>query len=187
MKLEPTRVDGAYVVVPESAQDERGSFARVFSASAFERAGLIATVAESSLSINHTRHTLRGLHYQDPPHAEAKLVRCIRGAVYDVVVDLRPKSTTYLAWHAVELREDNLLALYVPPGAAHGFLTLEDEATLLYQISRPHTPTASRGVRWNDPAFGIAWPAEPRVILERDARYPDFEPAGGGSDSLTPT
>ena len=114
-------------------------------------------------------------------------MRCTRGAVYDVVVDLRPSSTTYLAWDAVELREDNLLALYVPPGAAHGFLTLEDDATLLYQISHPHTPAATRGVRWNDPAFGIDWPAEPQVILERDATYLDFEPLPGGSDSLPRT
>ncbi len=187
MKLEPTRVDGAYIVVPEPVQDERGCFARIFSASTFEHEGLIATVAESSLSSNHARHTLRGLHYQAAPHEEAKLVRCVRGSVYDVVVDLRPNSGTYLAWHGVELREDNLLALYLPPGTAHGFLTLEDDATLLYLISHPQAPEAARGVRWNDPAFGIAWPAEPQVMLERDATYPDFEPAPGGSDSLAPT
>ena len=129
MKLEPTRVDGAYIVVRSRHWTARLLSARVFSAPAFEQAGLVATVAESSISTNRARHTLRGLHYQDPPHAEAKLVRCTRGAVFDVVVDLRPSSTTYLAWDAVELREDNLLALYVPPGAAHGFLTLEDDAT----------------------------------------------------------
>lgn len=175
MKFEKCRIGGAYVVVPEPVDDERGFFARVFSAAEFAASGLEPTIAESSLSYNRAALTLRGLHYQEAPYEEAKLVRCTRGSVYDVVVDLRQDSPTYAYWHAAELSARNRRALYVPPGTAHGYLTLEDDTELLYEISRPHVPEAAQGVRWDDPLFKIDWPARPRVIAPRDASYPDVE------------
>jgi dTDP-4-dehydrorhamnose 3,5-epimerase len=174
MKLRETAVAGAYVVEPERANDERGFFARTFSAAAFSERGLEAAVAECSIAYNHLRGTLRGLHYQVAPHEEAKLVRCTRGSVYDVAVDLRSASPTYLGWAAVELSADDRLAFYVPPGCAHGYLTLIDETELQYQISEPQMPEAAAGVRWNDPGLGIEWPDTPQVISARDASYPDF-------------
>ena len=176
MRLRPLAVDGAFVVEPERHADERGYFARAFDADAFAEHGLESAVAQTSVSFNVKELTLRGLHYQAAPHAEAKLVRCTRGAVYDVVVDLRPQSPTFLRWDAVQLDEDDGLGAYVPPGCAHGFLTLRDASELHYQISAPYQPEAARGVRWDDPAFGIDWPAAPRVIAARDASYPDFAP-----------
>jgi dTDP-4-dehydrorhamnose 3,5-epimerase len=167
-------VAGAFFVDPEPVDDERGFFARIFSAAEFAAFGLEATIAESSLSYNRVAHTLRGLHYQVSPHEEAKLVRCLRGSLYDVVVDVRPDSPTYAQWDASELSPQNRRALYAPPGTAHGYLTLEDETELLYEISSPHVPKAARGVRWDDPLFKIDWPAAPRVIAPRDSSYPDF-------------
>jgi dTDP-4-dehydrorhamnose 3,5-epimerase len=174
MKLRETAVHGAYVVEPERAEDERGFFARVFSAEVFAERGLEAGVAECSVSYNAARGTLRGLHYQRAPHDEAKLVRCTRGAVYDVAVDLRTASPTRLRWAAVELSAENGLGFYVPPGCAHGYLTLTDDAELYYQISARHTPEAAAGLRWDDPAVGVEWPGPPQVISPRDAAYPDL-------------
>jgi len=177
MILHPGTVAGAYVVEPEPVEDERGFFARIFSSHEFAERGLDASVAESSLSYNRDRWTLRGLHYQRTPHQESKLVRCVAGAVYDVAVDLRPDSPTFLRWQGVELSAESRLAYYVPRGCAHGYLTLEADTELLYQIAQPYVATAAAGVRWNDPLFGIEWPATPRVISARDASYPDLAPA----------
>jgi dTDP-4-dehydrorhamnose 3,5-epimerase len=171
-----TPIGGAFVVTPARVEDERGFFARTFDAREFGLAGLEPDVAECSIAYNRERLTLRGMHYQRAPHAEAKLVRCVRGAVYDVIVDLRRESQTYHGWYATELDSTNRRALYVPPGCAHGYLTLEDECELLYQISRPYAPHAAAGVRWDDEAFAIKWPATPRVISPRDAMYPDVPP-----------
>jgi dTDP-4-dehydrorhamnose 3,5-epimerase len=176
MKFAECRVHGAYVVEPEPVDDERGFFARVFSAAEFVVSGLEPVIAESSLSYNRAVYTLRGLHYQVAPYEEAKLVRCTRGSIYDVVVDVRQDSPTYAQWDAAELTAGNRRALYLPPGTAHGYLTLEDDTELLYNISQPHIPTAGRGVRFDDPLFSIDWPAAPRVIAARDASYPDFSP-----------
>jgi dTDP-4-dehydrorhamnose 3,5-epimerase len=173
--LRETTVPGVHVVETEPVEDERGFFARVFAAADFEERGLVAAVAECSISFNRARLTLRGLHYQHAPHEEAKLVRCTRGAVYDVALDLRRDSPTYLRWEAVELSSENRLALYVPPGCAHGFLTLEDGCELLYQISQRYEPASAAGVRWDDPSVGIEWPASPAVISERDASFPLLE------------
>jgi dTDP-4-dehydrorhamnose 3,5-epimerase len=176
-------VAGAYTVEPELVEDERGFFARIAGAHDFAEHGLEASVAETSISYNRRRWTLRGLHYQLPPHEETKLIRCTRGAVYDVIVDLRRDSPTFLGWEAVELSAENRLGLYVPRGCAHGYLTLEDESELLYQISEPYAPGYAAGVRWDDPLFEIQWPATPRVVSVRDASYPDFVPPvveGGG-------
>ena len=174
-------VAGAYVYEPERIEDERGFFARTFSAAEFAERGLESGVAECSLAHNHTAGTLRGLHYQTSPYGETKLVRCTRGVVYDVVVDLRPDSPTCLRWDSVELTAENRLVLYVPAGCAHGYLTLADGAELLYQMSQAHVPEAAAGVRWDDPLFQIEWPATPRVISPRDASHPDFQPPGASA------
>jgi dTDP-4-dehydrorhamnose 3,5-epimerase len=162
------------VIVPEPAEDDRGLFARTFDATQFAAAGLETAVAQCSVSFNRERLTLRGLHLQRPPAEEAKLVRCTNGAVFDVVLDLRPSSPTFLAWEAVELSGENRIGLYVPQGCAHGFLTLAPNTEVAYQISVPHAPQMAFGVRWNDPLFGIEWPDRPRVIAPRDAAYPDY-------------
>ena len=179
MKFRATDLEGAFVIEPEPAEDERGFFARTFSANEFAKRGLERAVAECSIAYNRTRGTLRGLHYQLAPHEETKLVRCTRGGAFDVAVDLRAGSPTYLRWAAVELTAENRLAFYIPRGCAHGYLTLTDDCELEYQISAVHTADAAASVRWNDPAVAIAWPGEPLVISTRDASYPDLEPQTG--------
>ena len=173
----PTGIGGVWVIEPERFEDERGFFARTWDAGEFERRGLNGRLVQCSISYNGHRGTLRGLHYQAAPHEEAKLVRCTAGAIFDVAVDLRPDSPTYTRWFGVELSADNRLALYIPEGCAHGFLTLADDSEVLYQISELWAPDAARGVRWDDPAFRIRLPGEVVVINERDRTYPDFERA----------
>jgi dTDP-4-dehydrorhamnose 3,5-epimerase len=176
MRFIGTPLTGVWVIETERLADERGWFARTFDADEFAGRGLNATVAQSNASSNARGGTLRGMHYQAEPHGETKLVRCVRGAMFDVAVDLRVDSDTYCSWHGVELSAEHGLALYIPAGLAHGFQTLTDECEVLYQMGHRHVPEASRGVRWNDPAFGIAWPEAPggRIVSERDASYPDF-------------
>ena len=169
-------------MAPEPRADARGFFLRTFCAGEFAAAGLDPAVAQCSLSFNSRRGTLRGMHYQAAPHAEAKLIRCVRGGIYDVIIDLRPASVTFRRHFAVELTCDNRRALYVPRGCAHGFQTLEDDTEVWYQMSVPHVPEASRGVRWDDPAFGITWPIASPVLHPRDAAYPDFDPRQAGAD-----
>jgi dTDP-4-dehydrorhamnose 3,5-epimerase len=177
VKLGRTPLPGAYVVELEQLADERGWFARTYDAEPLRQAGIDPTNVQSSVSFNRRAGTLRGMHYQEPPHAEDKLVRCTRGAIYDVIVDLRSGSDTYCRWYGLELTPDNGRELLVPKGCAHGFQTLVDDTEVHYQMSYPFVPGAGRGVRWDDPAFGIDWPpAERRVISERDASYPDFRP-----------
>ena len=178
MRFEPTAIPGCVVVHPERFADARGHFARTWDGALFARHGLNSAVAQCSVSYNARKGTLRGMHYQAPPHAEAKLVRCTRGALYDVCLDLRPDSPAYRAWVGVELTPENGRALYLPEGCAHGFLTREDATEVFYMISAPYVPEAGRGVRWDDPAFGIAWPGEVAVIHERDAAYPDVVEGG---------
>jgi dTDP-4-dehydrorhamnose 3,5-epimerase len=165
---------GAWIIEPERSEDERGFFARTWDGQEFAQRGLNPNLAQCSISYNHRKGTLRGLHYQAEPYAEAKLVRCTAGAIYDVIVDLRSSATTFKQYYAVELSAGNRLALYVPEGFAHGFLTLEDGSEIFYQISTPFVAGAGRGVRWNDPAFEIHWPGKVAVISERDRIYPDF-------------
>ena len=169
-----TELAGAFVVESEPIEDERGWFARIYDESEFAERGLAARFVQGSAAFNTESGTLRGMHYQADPHAEAKLVRCIRGAVHDVIVDLRPASPTFKRWTAVELTAADGRMLYVPEGLAHGYLTLADESETLYLISAPYAPEAARGVRWDDPAFGIEWPHEPRVMSEKDKAWPDF-------------
>jgi len=171
-----TPLAGAFVVEIEPLRDARGLFARTFDRDAFAAHGLAVDIVQSSVSFNAGAATLRGLHYQAEPHGEDKLVRCVRGAVFDVIVDLRRDSATYCRWFGVELDEDSRRALYIPRGMAHGFQTRTPEAELLYQMSTPYVAEASRGVRWDDPAFGIQWPRADgeRIMSERDRTYPDF-------------
>lgn len=174
MTFVETPIPGAWVVELEGVEDERGTFARTFDAEEFRRRGLNPKVIECSISFNPRRGTLRGLHYQAEPHAECKLIRCTRGAIFDVLVDLRPKSPMYRGWFGVELTSDNGKLVYAPKGVAHGLLTLVNETEVSYQISASYEPEAARGVRWDDPAFGIHWPGPVRVISERDRSYRDL-------------
>jgi dTDP-4-dehydrorhamnose 3,5-epimerase len=176
MILRETQIDGVRIVEPERHDDERGFFARTWDASEFAAHGLNGRLVQTSISYNRLRGTLRGLHYQAAPHEEAKLVRCTAGAIFDVAVDLRPSSPTVAQWVGVELSAVNRLALYVPEGCAHGFLTLTDDSEVAYQISEFHAPEAARGVRYDDPAFSIDWPDEVVIVNERDRTYPDFAP-----------
>ena len=169
------KLAGAYVIEPERFEDTRGFFARSFSQSEFEAHGLRTQFVEAGISFNLRKHTLRGMHFQAPPHAQAKLVRCTRGAIYDVMIDLRPGSPTFKQWFAQELTARNRLMLYLPEGFAHGYQTLEDESEVFYQMSKNYERASERGVRWNDPAFAIDWPANDGIIInERDRTYPDF-------------
>lgn len=176
MTFEELDIPGVWRVDLEPRVDERGFFARSFCDEAFAARGLATCFPQCNLSFNHRAGTLRGMHYQAAPVEEPKLVRCVRGRVWDVVLDLRPASPTFRAWRGIELSADNRLALYVPPGVAHGFLTLEDESEVFYQMGERYHPEASRGVRHDDPAFQIAWPESVRLISERDAAFPDWQP-----------
>jgi dTDP-4-dehydrorhamnose 3,5-epimerase len=171
-----TPLGGAFVIEPEPLEDARGLFARTWCRNEFEARGLEIRIAQCSTSLNRTRGTLRGMHYQAPPHAETKVVRCTRGSIYDVIIDLRLDSPTFTRHFAVVLTADNRRMVYVPTGFAHGFQTLEDGTEVFYQISEPYAPAAARGVRWNDPAFGIRWPDADRILADRDRDYPDFRP-----------
>lgn len=171
-----TDLAGAFVIEPERLGDERGFFARTWCQREFEEHGLNPRLAQCSISFNARKGTLRGMHYQAAPHQEVKLVRCTMGAIYDVIVDLRPQSPTYTQHLGVVLSAENRTMLYVPEGFAHGFQTLEENSEVYYQMSEFYAPDSARGVRWNDPAFGIAWPADERTIIARDQSYPDYVP-----------
>jgi dTDP-4-dehydrorhamnose 3,5-epimerase len=175
MKFTEAPLAGAYVIELERHTDDRGWFARTFCRQEFEAHGLDPRIAQCSISYNEHAQTLRGMHYQAAPHEEAKLVRCVHGQIFDVIVDVRPGSPTRHRWFAVTLDAAVRNALYIPAGFAHGFLTLGPEAEVLYQISVGFAPDAARGLRWNDPALGIVWPAEPVVISAKDRAYPLLE------------
>lgn len=174
MRLTATPLEGLYVVEVTPHADDRGMFARLYDEDVFRAAGLCVNWPQASISVNTRRGTLRGLHLQADPHPEPKLVRCARGRVFDVAVDVRPQSTTFRQWYAVELSAGARNALYIPPGFAHGFITLEDSCEVHYQIGERYRPELARGFRWDDPAFGITWPMMPEVMSGRDASYPDF-------------
>jgi len=173
--FEDLPIEGAVVIAPEPVDDERGAFGRVFDAEEFRARGLDTRVAQCSISTNRRRGTLRGMHYQAAPHVECKLIRCEQGSIFDVLVDLRPGSATYCQWAGVELAAADHRLVYAPEGVAHGFVTLADDSVVYYQISVPYEPSSGRGVRWDDPRFGIEWPEPVRVISDRDAGFPDFE------------
>jgi dTDP-4-dehydrorhamnose 3,5-epimerase len=171
-----TPLAAAFVIEPEPAADTRGLFARTWCQRELAAQGLETRLAQCSTSFNKRKGTLRGMHYQLPPFAETKIVRCTRGSVYDVIIDLRPESPTFTRHFAVTLTADDRKAVYVPTGFAHGFQTLEDNTEILYLISEFYSPEHSRGVRWNDPAFGIQWPPDERTMSEHDRCYSDFRP-----------
>lgn len=170
-----TELPGAFVIELEPIEDPRGFFARVWSEDEFAERGLETRIAQCSVSLNRRRGTVRGMHFQRSPHEEVKVVRCTRGGLHDVIVDLRPDSATFRRWTGVELSADNRRGLYVPRGFAHGFQTLVDDTEIFYMISEPYAPEAGGGVRWDDPAFGIEWPlGHPTEISDKDRSWPDF-------------
>jgi dTDP-4-dehydrorhamnose 3,5-epimerase len=169
-----TKLNGALVIEPEKLEDERGFFARTWCQREFADHGLNSSIAQCSISFNHKHGTLRGMHYQIAPHEETRIIRCMRGAIYDVIIDLRRDSPTFTQWLALELSAENRRMLYIPEGFAHGFQTLDDNTEIFYQISEFYAPEQARGVRWDDPAFGIEWPPADRTISVRDRTYPDF-------------
>jgi dTDP-4-dehydrorhamnose 3,5-epimerase len=175
MRFVSTPIRGAFIVELERREDSRGFFARAFCQREFTEHGLNPEVAQCNISFNERRGTLRGMHYQAKPHEEAKLVRCTRGGIFDVIVDLRTESETRLRWFGVELSAENRRALYVPEGLAHGYQTLQDGSEIFYQVSEEYTPMAERGVRWNDPAFGIRWPIADPILSAKDAAYANYE------------
>jgi dTDP-4-dehydrorhamnose 3,5-epimerase len=174
MKFRETELKGAFIIDLEKREDERGFFARSWCQKEFEEHGLTPTVVQANISYNKKKGTLRGMHYQAAPYEETKLVRCTRGAIVDVIIDVRPKSATFRKWIGVELTASNYTMLYVPEGFAHGFQTLEDDTEVVYQVSQFYTPGAERGIRWNDPAFQIKWPGPVETTSDKDANWPDF-------------
>ena len=175
MKFSPAKLTGVWIVDLDRHEDERGFFARSWCQTEFEKQGLNPRLVQCNISFNEKKGTLRGMHFQAAPHEEVKLVRCSRGAIYDVIIDLRRSSPTHRRWLAVELTADNRRALYIPEGFAHGFQSLEDGTEVFYQMSDFFHPDCSRGVRWNDPAFGIVWPINEKIISPKDNSYPDFD------------
>lgn len=177
MHFSPTKLKGAFIIEPEKLEDERGFFARTWCQEEFRNQGLETNLVQCSISFNRRKGTLRGMHFQLPPHAETKLVRCTQGSLYDVIVDLRSDSETFGQWFGIELTARNRKALYIPQNFAHGFQSLEDNTEVFYQISEYYTPEFARGFRWNDPQFHIDWLEKPNVISQRDREYPDFQDA----------
>jgi dTDP-4-dehydrorhamnose 3,5-epimerase len=169
-----TNLPGAFVIEMDEHADQRGFFARTFCRREFEAHGLNPQVVQCNVSFNKRKGTLRGMHYQAVPFAEAKLVRCTSGSIYDVIIDIRSSSPTFKQHFAIELSAANRKMLYIPEEFAHGFQTLEDDTEVFYQMSQYFSPEHARGVRWDDPAFGIEWPEDERIIVERDRNYPDF-------------
>jgi len=179
MNFAATTLADAFVIDLSPIADDRGSFARTFCAETFAAKGLVSSFVQANHSQNVARGTLRGMHFQRQPHGEVKLVRVVRGAIVDIIIDLRQDSPSYGRWEAFELSADNRRMLYVPVGFAHGFQTLEDHTDVVYQVSHPYTPGAEGGVRWNDPAFGITWPLEVTSISPKDRGWPDVDLAAG--------
>jgi dTDP-4-dehydrorhamnose 3,5-epimerase len=174
MIFTPTKLPGSFIIEPEKLEDDRGFFARSWCEREFAAHGLNARLVQCDISFSKRRGTLRGMHYQLSPFEEAKLVRCTSGSIYDAIIDLRPSSSTFKKHIGLVLTAENHKILYVPEGFAHGFLTMEDNAEVFYQMSEFHSPEHARGVRWNDPAFGISWPLVPTTMSDRDRNCPDF-------------
>ncbi|MEQ1849578.1 MAG: dTDP-4-dehydrorhamnose 3,5-epimerase [Candidatus Peribacteraceae bacterium] len=174
MKIKETSLPGVYTVDIDRHTDVRGFFARTWDRESAEKLGLIQQFDYTCISGNAKKGTLRGMHYQIDAHGETKLVRCTKGSMFDVVIDLRPNSPTFKKWIGADLSAENHSALYIPTGCAHGFITMQDDTEVLYQIHGNYNADASKGVRWNDPAFGIEWPMQPTILSERDTAYPDI-------------
>lgn len=176
MKFKPLPLHGAYLIDLEKQEDHRGFFARLFCKEEFSKQGLAADFVQANNSLSKEKGTLRGLHYQLSPKEEVKIIRCIKGELYDVVLDLRPNSPTFGKSYGALLSEDNRMMMYVPQGFAHGFLTMTPDVEILYLVSQSYSKEKERGIRWNDPTFDIQWPAEPSIVSERDQNHPDFNP-----------
>ena len=175
MKFIETNVKGNFIIEPDRFDDERGFFCKIWDHKEFAKQGLSTEFAQFNLAYNHNAGTLRGMHYQTAPHQEVKLVRCTRGKVFDVIIDLREDSPSYMQWAGAELTEDNHRSFYLPKGCAHGYITLTDKAEVCYNVSELYAPNAAAGLRWNDPAFNVKWPLQPILINHRDATYPDYK------------
>jgi len=175
MKFLETKLKDAHIIEIEKLKDHRGFFARTWCQKEFEEHNLVSRVRQANVSYNKKKGTLRGMHYQLSPYEETKLVRCTKGAIYDVNIDLRPASPTYTQWIGAELTAENYKMLYVPENFAHGFLTLKDDTEVTYQVSQFYTPGSERGIRWDDPAFNIDWPTEVKVISDKDKNWPDYK------------
>jgi dTDP-4-dehydrorhamnose 3,5-epimerase len=175
MKFVETKLKGSFIIEPERLEDERGFFARSWCYREAMQYGLEPKWLQCNISYNKSKGTMRGMHYQAAPFEEAKLVRCTMGAICDVIIDLRPNSVTFKKWTAVELSSENRRMFYIPEGFAHGFLTLQDQSEVFYQMSEFYVPELARGVRWNDPAFGIEWPMSVSVMTDKDRTFPDFQ------------
>lgn len=183
MKFTKTKLNGAYIIDIEKREDERGFFARTFCANEFAENGLETKFVQANMSFNNKKGTLRGMHFQKAPFGEDKLVRCTKGSLYDVIIDLRSDSPTFKQWVGVELTEENRRALFVSKGFAHGFITLEDNTEINYLVSQFYTPAADSGVRYNDSAFNIEWPTEITSVSEKDKNHPDFQESNGSKES----
>ncbi len=175
MKFTETKLAGAYIIDLNKLEDDRGFFARTFCTQELEDHNLISNVEQANMSWNEKSGTMRGMHYQVDPYQETKLVRCVRGALYDVIIDLRADSKTYGEWVGLELTADNHRALFVPRDFAHGFVTLEDNTDAFYMVSQSYVPNAESGIRWNDPKFAIDWPIQPTIVSEKDANWDDYK------------
>lgn len=175
MKFTQTSLAGAYLIEWEPVEDERGFFARTFCKDEFKKHGIDFSCVQCNISYNRKKGTLRGMHYQAAPHEEAKIVSCIRGAIFDVIVDIRPQSETYKKWYGAELSVKNHAMLYVPKGFAHGFQTLDDDSEVFYMMSEFYHPEYAKGLQWDDPAFRIEWPMKPKAIAQKDVAYGDFK------------
>lgn len=184
MKFHPTPLEGAYLIELEKRGDDRGFFARAFCENEFEAAGLVNRYVQANNALSAKRGTLRGFHYQLPPAQEVKVVRALRGALFDIIIDLRPGSPTYMKSFGAELNDENRLSMYVPRGFAHGMITLTDDVETFYLVSAFYAPDRERGVRWNDPAFGVEWPIEPVEISPKDAAWPLFDPEFHGVEQM---
>jgi dTDP-4-dehydrorhamnose 3,5-epimerase len=184
MKYNPTPLAGAYTIDLEKRGDDRGFFARVFDTNEFREKGLVPNFVQANNSLSGRKGTLRGMHYQLAPSAEVKVIRCIRGALWDAIVDIRPDSPTFGKWFGAELTAENRTMMYAPRGFAHAILTLADDTEALYLASEFYAPKEERGVRWNDPKFAIEWPIEPVEISDKDRSWPDFDPEFHGTERL---
>lgn len=180
MKFIPASLKGVYLIKGEMLPDQRGFFARVFCRRELERIGLNPDVVQCNVSFNHKRGTLRGLHYQMRPYGEVKIIRCTSGAIFDVLVDLRPDSPSYCKWFGTTLSQENRCMVYAPKGMAHGYITLRDNTEVFYQVSEFYNPEHEAGIRWDDPLFNISWPEKVRVISARDMGHPDYQPEKSG-------
>jgi len=174
MIFKETKLKGAFVIEMERIEDERGFFARSWCQQEFEEHGLNSLIVQCNISYNEKKGTLRGMHYQAAPYEEAKIISCISGAIYDVIIDLRRDSATYCQWFSTELSNDNYRMLYVPVGLAHGFQTLKNNTVIFYQMSESYHPECARGLRWDDPAFGVNWPIRNYIISAKDRQFPEF-------------